>query len=82
MSKFLLLGMPLARIVACVTTNAAKTIPAFKGLGTLAPGAPADVTIMELRHGRFEFDDNDHATRTGTQRLFTVATIAGGRVQG
>src|SRR5438874_39240 len=35
MSKFLLLGMPLDRVIACATSNAAKTIPAFKGLGTL-----------------------------------------------
>ncbi len=79
MSKFLVLGMPLARIVACVTSNAAKAMPAFKDRGTLAPGAPADVAIMELPQGTFEFVDNDHATRIGTQKLVTVATILEGR---
>lgn len=79
MSKFLMLGMTLTEVVACVTTNAARAIPAFKGLGTLQVGAPADIAIMELRQGRFEFVDNDHTTRTGTQKLFTAATILNGR---
>lgn len=38
---------------------------AFKGLGALAVGAPADVAVLELREGRFEFDDNEHTKRTG-----------------
>lgn len=79
LSKFLLLGMPLSRVIACATSSATRAIPAFKGLGTLAVGAPADVAIMELRHGAFEFADNDHATRTGTQKLVTTAVVAGGR---
>jgi len=80
LSKFLMLGMPLDRVVACATVNAARAIPAFKGLGTLAPGAPADVTVMELREGQFEFVDNDHTSRTGKQKLTTVRVLKDGRV--
>jgi dihydroorotase len=79
MSKFLMLGMPLASVIACVTSNAAKAIPAFKGLGTLAVGAPADLAIMELQQGSFEFVDNDHAKRIGSQRLVTTRVIFGGK---
>jgi dihydroorotase len=83
MSKFLMLGMTLTQAIACVTVNAARSIPAFDGLGTLEAGAPADVAILELREGRFEFVDNDHATRIGGQKLFTTAVVFGGkRVQG
>jgi dihydroorotase len=78
LSKFLLLGMPLDRVIACATINAARAMPTFKGLGTLAVGAPADVAIMELRQGRFEFVDNDHATRVGNLKLVTTATVSGG----
>jgi len=78
LSKFLLLGMPLARVIACATANATKAMPAFKGLGTLAPGAVADVVVMELQSGTFEFVDNEHAPRTGTQRLVASATIKSG----
>ncbi|HVZ21133.1 MAG TPA: amidohydrolase/deacetylase family metallohydrolase [Vicinamibacterales bacterium] len=79
LSKFLMLGMPLDRVIACATVNAAKTLPAFTGLGTLAVGAPADVAILELREGSFEFEDNDKAKRQGRQKLVTTASIFGGR---
>jgi dihydroorotase len=79
MSKFLLLGMTLNQVIACVTTNAARAIPAFEGLGTLAVGAPADIAIIELRQGSFEFVDNERTKRTGTQKLFTTATILKGQ---
>jgi dihydroorotase len=79
MSKFLLLGMPLDRVIACATSNAAATLPAFRGFGTLRVGAPADVAIMELRQGSFDFDDNYKGRRTGTQKLVTTATVLGGR---
>ena len=42
-------------------------------------GAPADVAIMELRDGTFEFLDNYKGTRTGRQRLFPVATVLNGK---
>jgi dihydroorotase len=81
LSKFLLLGMTLPDVIARGTSNAAATFPSFRGLGTLAPGSPADVTILELRTGTFDFLDNERDVRKGTQRLFTTATIfAGGRV--
>lgn len=79
MSKFLMLGMPLASVIACVTSNAVKAMPAFKGLGTLAVGAPADVAVMELQQGSFEFVDNDRAKRIGSQRLVTTRVIFGGK---
>ena len=45
-------------------------------------GVPADVAILELREGTFEFLDNYQGTRSGRQRLFPVATVlAGKRVQ-
>jgi dihydroorotase len=78
LSKFLLLGMPLARVIACATTNAAKAMPTFRGLGTLAPGAIADVVVIELQRGSFEFVDNAHTPRTGAQKLVATATIKGG----
>jgi dihydroorotase len=79
LSKFLLLGMPLQQVVACGTSRAAAAIPAFKGLGTLAPGAEADVAVFELREGDFEFVDNERTVRRGRQKLVPVAVICGGR---
>ena len=79
LSKFLAVGMPLDRVIACATSNAAKTVPSFKGLGTLAVGAPADVAIMEMQQGTFEFEDNYKGKRTGRLKLVTAAAIFAGR---
>jgi dihydroorotase len=79
MSKFLLLGMPLERVIACATVNAARVFEAFTDRGTLHVGAPADVAVLELREGTFEFVDNYGGKRTGHQRLFPSATVLGGK---
>ena len=79
MSKFLIFGMPLSQIVASVTVNAARCFPSFDDRGTLNVGAPADVAIMELRDGSFEFGDNYKNVRTGRQRLFPSETVLAGK---
>jgi dihydroorotase len=79
MSKFLMFGMPLSQVIAGATMNAARAFPAFAARGTLNIGAPADVAIMELREGTFEFFDNYNGTRTGHQRLFPIATVLAGK---
>src|ERR1043166_1700556 len=81
LSKFLRGGMPLDRVIACATSTAAKTFPAFKGLGTLAVGAPADVAIMEIRQGSFEFEDNFKGKRTGRLKLVTTGAVFGGKLR-
>jgi len=79
MSKFLGYGMSVSDVVACNTVNAARMFPAFKDRGTLAVGAPADITILELRDGSFQFLDNYENTITGRQRLFVTGTILAGK---
>jgi dihydroorotase len=79
MSKLLMVGMPLMQVIACATVNAARVFPAFDDRGTLNVGAPADVAIMELREGTFEFADNYKGTRTGRQRLFPITTVLAGK---
>lgn len=79
MSKFLTFGMPLDQVIARATVNAARIFPVFRGRGTLNAGAPADVAILELREGTFEFDDNYGNKRSGKQRLFPSGTVLGGR---
>ena len=79
MSKFLMLGMPLDQVIACATIHAAHAFPVFQGKGTLKPGAPADIAVLELREGSFDFDDNYSNKRTGRQRLFPSATVLAGK---
>jgi len=79
MSRFLMFGMPLSQIIACVTVNPARMFPAFDDRGTLNLGAPADVAIMELKEGAFEFEDNYKGKRTGKECLFPVSTVLNGK---
>ena len=50
----------------------------FRDRGTLNVGAPADVAVLELREGEFEFLDNYENTIKGSQRLFPSETVLGG----
>jgi dihydroorotase len=78
-SKFLMLGLPLNDAIACVTSHAAASVSAFKDLGTLRTGAIADIAILELRQGEFEFVDNIDGTRTGKQKLVTSTVVMNGK---
>ena len=79
MSKFIMFGMPLNQIIAAATVNAARCFPAFDDRGTLNVGAPADVAIMELREGAFEFLDNYNNKRIARQRMFPSEVVLNGK---
>jgi len=79
LSKFLLLGLPVGVVIGMGTANAARAVAPFKDLGTLRVGAIADVAVLELRDGEFEFVDNDNTKRIGKQKLFSTATVFGGK---
>lgn len=80
MSKFLNFGgMGLVDVVASGSFNAARIFPFLRDKGTLNVGAPADIAILELRQGSFEFVDNYENVRVGPQRLFPYETILAGQ---
>jgi dihydroorotase len=80
LSKFLTLGMSLDQVIERATTQAAHTFPAFGDLGTLRVGSPADISILELRTGDYEFVDNANTPRKGTTKLFAHATVVAGKL--
>jgi len=79
MSKFLDFGMPLDQVIARATLNASRVFEVFHDRGTLNVGAPADIAVLELRQGSFEFVDNFEHKRTGRRKLFPSRTILGGK---
>jgi len=79
-SKYFGYGMALDDAIARATANPARTFPFLNDRGTLKAGAPADVAILELREGNFEFLDNYNNKITGRQRLFPSATILAGKI--
>jgi dihydroorotase len=78
MSKFLGLGFSLEEVVAMATVNPAKVIARVPKLGTLQPGAPGDVAIMELVDGPVSFVDTRNNRRDGRSYLKPVETVTGG----
>jgi dihydroorotase len=78
MSKFLNLGFSLDQVVAMATVNSAQVINRVPKLGTLQPGAPGDVAIMELVEGPVSFVDTRNNRREGQRYLRPVETVTGG----
>ena len=79
MSKLFTFGMSLSEAIACATVNAARTFPVFRDRGTLNVGAVADIALLELRDGEFEFVDNYDNKIKGRQRLFPAGTVLAGK---
>lgn len=80
LSKFLVLGMPLDQVIARATSNAARSFPALNPYGSLRKGAAADVTVLEVTEGNFDFVDNYKGKRGGPKKLVTRAVVAGGKI--
>ncbi len=80
MSKLLNLGMGLEDVIRCVTTNPARVIGEAEQLGTLRPGATADVAVLSLEQGEFDFIDTDQNHMTGEKKLVAQLTVKDGRV--
>jgi dihydroorotase len=79
MSKLFGYGMTLDQAIARATVNAARIFPLFNDRGTLKVGAPADVAVLELQKGNFDFLDNYNNKITGHQLLSPSATVLGGK---
>ena len=80
MTKLLHFGMPLDEIVRRVTANPARLMGYEGTVGTLKPGANADVSVFELRDGNFELRDSDGDTVIAKRRLLAQLTVKDGRV--
>ena len=80
MTKLLHFGMPLDEIVRRATAVPARIMGYAGTVGTLKPGANADVSVFELRDGSFELRDTDGDTITAKRRLLAHMTVKDGRV--
>lgn len=80
MTKLLHFGMSLEEVVRRSTSAPARIMGLEGTVGTLKPGANADVSIFELRDGDFEMRDSDGNVVTAKRRLLAQTTIKDGRV--
>jgi dihydroorotase len=79
LSKFLLIGLTLDQVIERVTIRPTKAFNFGVEIGTLRPGAVADITILDVREGPFTFTDSTGVKRTGRQKLQSVAAIRAGK---
>jgi dihydroorotase len=80
MSKHLLLGVPLERVIEMSTTRPANVLGRDDELGTLKVGTVADITLLEKHEGRFVFTDSCRQDRIGNELLTAAATIRRGQI--
>src|SRR5579864_3885543 len=80
MSKLLHFGMSLDDIVARATAAPAKILGYEGTVGTLKPGANADIALIERRNGNVDLKDSDGNIVTAKERLITRMTVKDGRV--
>src|ERR1700676_4033207 len=80
MSKLLHFGLSLDEIVRRATAAPARIMGYEGTIGTLRPGANADIALIERRPGNFELKDSDGNTVTAKERLITRMTLKDGRV--
>jgi dihydroorotase len=79
MSKYLSMGMPLQEVIMRSTVAPAREI-GHPELGTLSPGAEADVAVLKVLEGRFGFADCGRARLTGHAKLECALTVRAGEI--
>jgi len=80
MSKFLLLGCSLDRVVEMSTTVPARVLGQQGELGTLAVGTVADIAVLDQQQGSFLLSDSHDELRTGNVLLVAAATVPRGEL--
>jgi dihydroorotase len=80
LAKLVCLGLPLRDAVRAATARPAELIGLAGEVGTLRPGARADVALFRLERGSFPLYDVDLEVREGRELLVNTLTLVGGRV--
>ncbi|MBT4483593.1 MAG: amidohydrolase family protein, partial [Candidatus Latescibacteria bacterium] len=80
MSKYLCMGVPLEDVVRRSTVNPARQIN-HSELGTLSTGSSADIAVLELEKGKFNFLDTSGGRLIGDRKLRNLLTVFKGRIE-
>jgi dihydroorotase len=79
LSKFLHMGMSLPEVIRAATSRPAQVLGLEREIGSLAPGALADVALFRLHKGNFPLYDIHGQLREGGTLLRNTLTILNGR---
>lgn len=75
LSKMLALGIPLERVVAAATSVPAKVLGIGDRFGSLKPGMPADISILELKEGDFLLHDGAAGNVISSGRVLLPSAV-------
>jgi dihydroorotase len=78
LSKFLCLGMPLNEVIAATTVNTAMALKRPE-LGSLKAGSAGDATVLDIKHGQFDYVDVVGEHLVGDRRIVSEGVVLGGR---
>jgi len=79
LAKYLALGMALPDVVRAATARPAEVMGLAGEVGTLRPGAHADIALWRVERGPVALYDVDRMARTGDVTLHNTLTLVGGR---
>ncbi len=79
LSKFMALGMSFAEVIEASTERPAQVMGLQDEIGTLKPGALADIALFRIESGDFTFYDVRMNPRKGTQLVRNTLTLVNGR---
>ncbi|MBI2908922.1 MAG: amidohydrolase/deacetylase family metallohydrolase [Chloroflexi bacterium] len=80
MSVFLTLGLNLRQVVEMTTINPARALRVEDSLGSLKPGAMADVSILEQTSGKWSLLDSAGQALEATTLIVPRITVKSGQV--
>jgi dihydroorotase len=78
LDELLALGLPLTDVVRMVTANAAVLLGLKGEIGTLAPGAAGDVSVLAVDEGEWTLSDSLGVELRATMRLRPETAVRGG----
>ncbi len=81
MSELLALGVPLPKLVAMCTSNAAAMLGMSDTLGALRVGQPADISVFKVLEGEWKLLDSNGVSVTAKQLLHPVMAMRGTLMQ-
>lgn len=82
LDKFLHLGMDLSEVIRRATQTPAKFLGREGEIGTLRPGATADIAVLELQQGEYALTDSEGQVEIGRQHLEPTHVFRAGRQMG
>lgn len=80
MSKVLACGMSLEEVLARSTIDTARKLKAEGEIGLLREGAVADLAILNIEQGKFEFTDGPGNVLHAEQRIIAEQTYRAGKL--